>query len=270
MKIGKKQFKRENKSYLMGILNITPDSFSDGGNYTQMDKALFRAAEMISEGADLLDVGGESTRPGYIKIPDQEEIERVVPVIERLKCEFDIPLSVDTYKATVAKAAIAAGVDMVNDIWGLKYDDLMAGVIAKGKVWCCLMHNKAQAEYDDFMKDLQNELLESVAIGEKAGIVKEKMILDPGIGFGKSQSNNLKAIGALEQLHALGFPLLLGTSRKSVIGKALDLPVTKRLEGTLVTTALAVMKGCTFIRVHDIKENRRALEMATAIRNEMV
>ncbi len=267
MKIGKREFDTANHTYIMGILNVTPDSFSDGGKYNQKDAALKHAEQMIADGADILDIGGESTRPGYTKISDEEEIERVVPVMEALRERFDIPLSVDTYKSAVAEAAVAAGADLINDIWGLKYDHEMANVIARHQVACCLMHNRDNQDYADFRRELLEDLRESVALAKSAGIQDDKIILDPGVGFAKSYENNLEAIGHLEELHELHYPVLLGTSRKSVIGLTLDLPATERVEGTLVTTVMAVEKGCAFVRVHDVKENRRAVQMAEAILN---
>lgn len=268
MKIGTKEFALKNKTYVMGILNVTPDSFSDGGRYNQLDAALKHTQQMILEGADMIDVGGESTRPGFMQISDAEEIERTVPVIKKIRQNFDIPISIDTYKSAVAKEAIAAGADLVNDIWGLKYDAALAGIIADTGVCCCLMHNRSHVEehpYQNFMEDMISDLQETLCIAKKADIKQEKILLDPGIGFAKTYENNLEAIRCLEQLQALGCPVLLGTSRKSVIGLTLDLPAASRLEGTLVTTVLAVMKQCAFVRVHDVKENVRAVRMAEAI-----
>lgn len=265
MKIGNYQFDTENHTYVMGILNVTPDSFSDGGKFNQMDAALKHAEEMIADGAAILDIGGESTRPGYTKISDEEEIERTVPVIEAIKKNFDIPVSIDTYKSAVAEATIAAGADLVNDIWGLKYDDKMADVIAKHQVACCLMHNRENQDYADFRKDLLEDLKETIAIAKKAGIADDLIMLDPGVGFAKSYENNLEAIHYMDDLHSLNYPILLGTSRKSVIGLTLDLPATERVEGTIVTTVMAVEKGCAFVRVHDVKENYRAIKMTEAI-----
>lgn len=265
LKIGNREFDIEKHTYVCGILNVTPDSFSDGGKWTGKDQALKHVETMLSEGMDLLDIGGESTRPGYTKISDEEEIERVVPVIEAVKANFDVPISLDTYKSTVARAGIMAGVSLINDIWGLKYDKQMADVIAQSGVACCLMHNRKETEYKDFLQEVKSDLAECVAIAKRAGISDDKIILDPGIGFGKSYDNNLEIIGALEDIKELGYPLLLGASRKSVIGLALDLPVEERLEGTLVTTVFAVLQGCSFVRVHDIKENVRAIRMAEAI-----
>lgn len=265
MRIGSREFDINHHTYIMGILNVTPDSFSDGGSYHTLDKALAHAEQMIKEGADIIDVGGESTRPGYTQISDDEEIQRVVPVIRAIKDRFDVPVSLDTYKSSVAKAGIREGADLLNDIWGLKYDDRMAKVIAESETACCLMHNRAGTEYGDFMKELLEDLEDSVRIGKEAGIPEDRIILDPGIGFGKTYEQNLEAINRLEELHRLGYPLLLGTSRKSVIGLTLHVPARERLAGTIATTVLAVQKGCAFVRVHDVKENREAVRMTEAV-----
>lgn len=265
MRIGSRDFATTGHTYIMGILNVTPDSFSDGGKFNQIDAALKHAEEMIRDGADVIDIGGESTRPGYTKISDEEETGRVVPVIEAVKKEFGIPISVDTYKSGVAEAAAQAGADLINDIWGLKYDARMAEVIAKSGLACCLMHNRDNAEYRNFMEDMKQDLRETIALAKAAGIADDKIILDPGVGFAKSYENNLEAIRSLEELKELKYPVLLGTSRKSVIGLTLDLPAAERVEGTIVTTVMAVEAGCMFVRVHDVKENHRAIQMAEAI-----
>lgn len=265
MKIGGKLFDTAHRTYVMGILNVTPDSFSDGGKWRGMDAALRHAQDMIDAGADLLDIGGESTRPGYTLLPDAEEIDRVAPVIEAVKREFDIPVSVDTYKSAVARAALAAGADLVNDIWGLQYDPDMAQVVAQAGVPCCLMHNRQQPVYRDFLRDVQDDLRACVRRAKEAGIADDAILLDPGIGFGKTLEHNLLLMNHLELLHELGYPLLLGTSRKSMIGNTLHLPVDQREEGTLATTVIGMMKGCAFVRVHDVQANRRAVDMTTAI-----
>ncbi len=265
MKIGSREFEIGKHTYVMGILNVTPDSFSDGGNYRQLDKALYRVEEMITEGMDILDIGGESTRPGYEQISEEEEIARVAPVIEAVKQRFQIPVSLDTYKSKVAEAGIQAGADLINDIWGLKYEEEMASLLAKEQIPCVLMHNRKEAVYRDYLGEVITDLKESLEIAHHAGIEKDKIILDPGVGFGKTYEQNLQIIQNLEILQELGAPLLLGTSRKSVIGLTLDLPADERLEGTLVTTVFGVMKGCSFVRVHDVKENVRAIKMAEAL-----
>lgn len=270
MKIGNREFDFCRHTYIMGILNVTPDSFSDGGKWNDMDRALRHVEEMIREGADVIDVGGESTRPGHQKISDEEETQRVAPVIEALKKRFDVPVSVDTYKSSVAAAAIEAGVDLLNDIWGFRYDSKMAALAAASQVACCLMHNKDEAVYRDFMKDMMEETLECARIALQAGVAKDRILLDPGIGFGKTYEMNLEALRRLDEFCSLGYPVLLGTSRKSVIGLTLDLPADQRLEGTLVTTVLAVQTGCAFVRVHDIRENRRAIQMMEAIQGKQI
>lgn len=264
MIVGNREFS-ENKTYIMGILNVTPDSFSDGGKFTCPDSAIKHAVRMFEEGAAIIDIGGESTRPGYTMISEEEEIERVCPVIERLKKELDIPISLDTYKSKVASAGIAAGADLINDIWGLKYDSDMAYVIAKAGIPCCLMHNRNEKAYVDFLSECKAELLESVEIGLKAGILRQNIILDPGVGFGKEYEHNLMVLKHLNEFCELGFPVLLGTSRKSVIGLSLDLPKEERLEGTITTSVIGAMNHCMFLRVHDVKENYRAVKMAEAI-----
>lgn len=274
MKIGAREFHTKGHTYVMGILNITPDSFSDGGKWFQRDKALRHVDEMMKEGADIIDIGGESTRPGYTPVPEEEEAARVVPVIEAVKAAFDIPVSLDTYKPRVAQAGISAGADLINDIWGLKYDSpdtaraqagTMAEVIAASALPCCLMHNRKTAEYGNFMRDVAADLEETLRLAAEAGISKDKIILDPGVGFAKDYGQNLEVIRRLGELGRLGCPLLLGCSRKSVVGLALDLPSDQRMEGTLVTTVIGVIKGCMFVRVHDVKENVRAVKMAEAI-----
>ena len=267
MKIGSKEFDIKNHCYIMGILNVTPDSFSDGGNYLEADKALYRVEQMIGEGMDILDIGGESTRPGYTAVSDEEEMSRVLPIIEKVKSRFDIPISLDSYKAEVARAGVQAGIDMINDISGLKADTKLAEVIAESSLPCCLMHNRAEAVYGNYVEELLWDLEATLDIAHKAGVQDDKIILDPGVGFGKTYENNLEIIDRLEMLHSLGYPILLGASRKSVIGIALDLPVEERMEGTIVTSVYAVLKGASFVRVHDVKENVRAIRMAETIRD---
>ena len=271
--IRNKNWKRCGHTYVMGILNVTPDSFSDGGSYPNLSDALYRVEQMIEEGADLIDVGGESTRPGYTMISDEEEIERVCPVIEAIHRNFDIPISLDTYKSQVARAGIRTGVDMINDIWGLQYDPGMADVIAESGLPCILMHNRKEKIPEELKETPQLETLFRKDIdriwltAEHAGIPAEKIILDPGVGFAKSYEQNLWVINHLPFFQSMGFPILLGTSRKSVIGLTLDSPVTQRLEGTLATTAFAVQAGCCMVRVHDVRENVRFIRMMEAVRN---
>lgn len=265
MRIGNREFDIKNHTYVMGILNVTPDSFSDGGKWRAEDAAMLHVQEMIGDGVDILDIGGESTRPGHVKISVQEEIERVAPIIEKVKKNYDIPVSIDTYKSKVAEAALQSGADLVNDIWGCLYDDKMAGTIKKYDAACCLMHNRDQSIYEDFLNDMCRDLEKCIRTVKAVGIEDDKIILDPGIGFGKTFEQNLDVMKHLDIFHKLGYPLLLGTSRKSMIGNALNLPVTEREEGTLVTTVMAVEQGYGFVRVHDVKKNKRAIQMAEAI-----
>lgn len=255
----------KNHTYIMGILNITPDSFSDGGKFNNIDMAMKHTEKMISDGADIIDVGGESTRPGYTLISDNEEISRVVPIIEKIRANFDIPVSIDTYKSAVAEAALQAGADMVNDIWGFKYDRRIADITKKYDACCCLMHNRNNTDYNNYVDDVILDLKESVLIAKNAGIADDKIVLDPGVGFAKSYEQNLEIINKLEALDVLGYPILLGTSRKSVIGLTLDLPSDQRVEGTIATSVLAVVKRSLFVRVHDVKENKRAILMTEKI-----
>ena len=265
MKIGNKEFKLGERTYVMGILNATPDSFSDGGKFNEIDMALKRVEEMINQGADIIDIGGESTRPGFKVVEADDEINRVVPVIKAVKEKFDIPVSIDTYKAKTAEAAIQAGADIINDIWGFKKDKDMADVAAKYEVQCILMHNRKDKPYEDLMEDVKSDLEESIKIAMGAGVKKENIILDPGIGFAKTYEENLMVMKNLKEIRDMGYPVLLGTSRKSMIGNTLNLPVDQRVEGTLVTTVMGIMAGCEFIRVHDILENKRACVMTDKI-----
>ena len=265
MKIGNLDFEIGKRTYIMGILNVTPDSFSDGGRFNNIEMAIKHAKEMIAEGVDIIDIGGESTRPGHEVVGEEEEIKRVVPVIEALTKELKVPISIDTYKGRVAEFAVRAGASMINDVWGFKKEPYIAEVAAKYNVPCCLMHNRDNKNYNDLIQDILKDLEESIEIALKAGVKKENIILDPGIGFAKSHEDNLKTMNNLEKLNSLGYPVLLGTSRKSMIGLTLNLPVDQRLEGTLATTTIGIMKGCEFIRVHDIKENKRVCDMTDAI-----
>jgi dihydropteroate synthase len=275
------------RTYVMGILNITPDSFSGdgliqsgaGSNY--ISAALEQARCFVQAGADVLDVGGESTRPGSQPISAQEEIERVVPVIRALADNLDVPVSVDTYRAVVAEAALGAGASMVNDVWSLKADPDLAGVIARHAVPVILMHNRsswANAElkerlggryvgipYDNLIADIQRELMESVELAHKAGVPDEHIILDPGIGFGKTTEQNLELLDRLGEIRSLGYPVLLGPSRKSFIGYTLDLPADQRLEGTAAAVAIGIERGADIIRVHDVEQMVRVARMTDAI-----
>ena len=259
------------RTYIMGILNVTPDSFSDGGDFNSVEKALKHAKEMVAEGADMVDIGGESTRPGHIYVDSEyvdseEEIRRVVPVIKALREEISVPMSIDTYKADVAEEALKLGVEMVNDVWGLRRDENMANVVAKYDAEVCIMHNQDGTEYDkDIMESIKDFLNESIKMALDAGVKKEKIVLDPGIGFGKTFEQNLEVLRRLGELRELGYPILLGTSRKSVIGNVLHLEPKDRVEGTVATTVLGVRAGVDIVRGHDITENLRAAKMADAI-----
>lgn len=267
MKIGQTNFDLNTHAYIMGILNVTPDSFSDGGNYNTIDAALFQTEKMLSEGADMIDIGGESTRPGHRQISDTEEISRVVPIIQAIKKRFSVPLSIDTYKSSVCEAALFHGADFINDIWGFRYDRKMAELAAQYQVPCCLMHNRKETVYTDFFPNLIADLKESVAIALQHGVKQDSIILDPGIGFAKTYEQNLYVMARLEELkQALPYPFLLGASKKSMIGKALEKETpSERGIGTCATTVLAVWAGFSFLRVHDVKENKEACLMTEAI-----
>jgi dihydropteroate synthase len=249
------------KTYIMGILNTTPDSFSDGGKYLDITQAVEHAKEMVENGADIIDIGGESTRPGYTVISEDEEIERVVPVIEAIAKHVNVPISIDTYKAKVAQKAIEAGAHIINDIWGAKADKNMAAIAAKYNVPIILMHNRHDRNYSFFIRDVLNDLYESINIVKQAGVKDEQIILDPGIGFAKDLQENIVMMQNLDTLTALGYPVLLGTSKKSMIGQALDLPVNERMEGTGATVCYGIQKGCQIIRIHDVKEMSRMAKM---------
>ena len=256
------------RTYLMGILNVTPDSFSDGGDHNDIERAVAFALEMISEGADIIDVGGESTRPGSAEVGLEEEIKRVVPVIRALAAHPDIhvPISVDTYKAEVARQALEAGAHIVNDVWGLQREPEIAKVAASYGAPVVAMHNQIGTLYEkDMVAAMFDFFEETIRIAAEAGIPKENLILDPGIGFGKTSEQNIELMGRLTELHALGYPILLGTSRKSMIGKILDLPPKERVEGTLATGVLGVAQGVEILRVHDIKAHDRAIRVTDAI-----
>lgn len=263
--IGEKVFDLGKRTYIMGILNVTPDSFSDGGRYVNIDRAVSHAKEMIAQGADIIDVGGESTRPNHTHVSEEEELRRIVPVIKALKREINVPISIDTYKAKVAEAALTEGAALVNDVWGFKKEPEIARVAARFKAACCLMHNREKHVYLNLMEDIIQDLKESIDIALKAGVKEDKIILDPGIGFAKSYEENLRVMNQLELVYDLGYPVLLGTSRKSMIGNTLNLPPEERVEGTVATTVIGIMKKCDFVRVHDVKENKRAAVMTDAI-----
>lgn len=254
------------KTLVMGILNVTPDSFSDGGQFNSSNTALNHAISMVKAGADIIDVGGESTRPGSDPVDAKEEIKRVVPVIQELKRFINKPISIDTYKASVARAALEVGANIVNDVWGLQKEPEIANVIKEYEVPVIIMHNQENTDYDkDIILSMIDFFEKSLDIAMKAGISKEKIILDPGIGFGKTVEQNLEVMKRLHELHVLGYPILLGISRKSIIGKTLDLPSHDRMEGTIALNAIGIQQGVEIIRVHDIKENLRTAQMIDAV-----
>jgi dihydropteroate synthase len=249
----------------MGILNATPDSFSDGGKYNDVEQAVKRAKQLIEDGADMIDIGGESTRPGYQKVSAEEEIRRVVPIIKEISKEISVPISIDTYKPEVAKQAIDAGATIINDVWGAKWDKSMADVAAYNNVPIILMHNRVNPTYNDLMQDVISDLEESISICIDAGVPMGNIILDPGIGFAKTHEENLEVMRHLDQIVNMGYPVLLGTSRKSLIAKTLQLPVDERVEGTGATVCFGIMKGCHIMRVHDVKEMSRMAKMMDAL-----
>lgn len=265
IKCGKYTLNIQDKTMIMGILNITPDSFSDGGRYIDIDKAVEHAKEMIKQGADIIDIGGESTRPGSTIVTADEEIKRVIPVIKRLSKEVEVPISIDTYKAEVAKQAIEVGATIINDIWGAKADQDMAKVAAAYGVPIILMHNRDNQNYNQLIPDMIADLMESITIVKNAGVKDENIILDPGIGFAKTMDDNLVVMRNLEEIVQLGYPLLLATSRKRFIGHVLDLPPTERMEGTGATVCLGIQKGCHIVRVHDVLEISRMAKMMDAM-----
>ncbi|MFJ3390880.1 dihydropteroate synthase [Lysinibacillus sp. NPDC086135] len=251
------------ETFVMGILNVTPDSFSDGGKYNNVEAAVAQAKKMIADGAKIIDVGGESTRPGYERISDEDEIARIVPVIQALVAEVPAVISVDTYKANVARAAIEAGAHIINDIWGAQAEPEIAQVAADLNVPIILMHNRDNTNYGtDFWMTAKADLEKSIAVARNAGIPDNHIILDPGIGFAKTTAQNIEMMQHLEGLVAMGYPVLLATSRKSMIGNVLKLPVEERIEGTGATVVYGIEKGCHMIRVHDVKEMARSTHMA--------
>jgi dihydropteroate synthase len=265
IKCGSFDLDYSNKTLIMGILNVTPDSFSDGGKYNRIDAALKHAERMVNDGADILDVGGESTRPNYERISEEEEIERVAPIIEAISRNIEVPISVDTYKSRVAEAAVKAGAHILNDIWGGKADSLMSKVAAEYKVPIILMHNRGNMEYGHFVRDVLQDLFESIMLVKDAGVKDENIILDPGIGFAKDLKLNLEMMRNLDKLVSLGYPVLLATSRKSMIGHVLDLPPNERMEGTAATICHGIQQGCQMVRVHDVKEMARTAKMMDAL-----
>ncbi|WP_245946829.1 dihydropteroate synthase [Paenibacillus cellulosilyticus] len=255
------------RTLIMGILNATPDSFSDGGSYANVSAAVERAKQMAEEGADIIDIGGESTRPGFTPVSEEEEISRVVPVIRALREALpQMALSIDTYKAETARHALEAGAHIVNDIWALQYSPEMAKVVAEFGCPVIVNHNRPERDYTDFVADVLADLQESVRIAHEAGVRDEQIWLDPGIGFAKDYAENIAMMGRLSDLAALGYPVLLGTSRKGFIGQALGgVPVNDRVEGTAATVTLGIAQGCGIVRVHDVRAMKRTAMMTDAI-----
>lgn len=253
------------KTLIMGILNITPDSFSDGGKYFDPESALTQARRMIEEGADLLDIGAESTRPGHIPVTAEDEWARLEPVLQALIPWCPVPLSVDTQKAVVAEKALKLGAHLINDIWGLQKDPDMAGVISAYQAPVIIMHNKENTEYPDLIGQILSFLEESVMLALRHGLTEQQIILDPGIGFGKTPEQNMEVLRRLDEIGSLGFPLLLGVSRKSVIGKTLNLPIDQRLEATIALGTLGIAAGVDILRVHNVLENKKAALMTDQI-----
>ena len=264
--------KHQSYTLIMGILNMTPDSFSDGGQFKSHDKAIDHALKMVEEGANIIDIGGESTRPGAEAVQLEEELSRTIPIIEAIRLKSDCLISIDTYKSKVAKAALDAGADMVNDISGLTFDHNMASLVAERNVPVIIMHIKGKPgdmqknpNYDNLIKEIKAFFEVQIAIAKKAGIDSGNIILDPGIGFGKRLEDNFEIIRELGQISTMGYPVLLGPSRKSFIGFTLDLPVEERIEGTLASITAGVINGARIVRVHDIRATRRTLTITEKI-----
>ena len=265
--IGGKRFEWGSRTYVMGIVNVTPDSFSGDGLGDDTVAAVAQGIRMVDEGADLLDVGGESTRPGHVPITVAEEIARIEPVVHRLAQQSGVPVSIDTYKQEVAEFAQAAGATLLNDVWGLTRSPAIAELAARHDCALVLMHNQDGTEYTgDLMEEIKRFLAEAVARARKAGVPAERIIVDPGIGFGKTADHNWEVMRRFDELKDLGQPILVGTSRKSFIGKLLDVPVDDRLEGTMATVVAAVLRGADIVRVHDVAQMTRAVRVADRMR----
>jgi len=265
LQCGPYQIDFSKKTIIMGILNVTPDSFSDGGKYNEIDRAVEHAKKLVADGADIIDVGGESTRPGAETVSLEKELHRVIPIVKALSEVIDVPISIDTYKAEVARQAIEAGAHIINDVWGAKNDPKMAEVAAYYNVPVILMHNRHNRDYKNLISDMISDLFESISIVKKAGVKDENIILDPGIGFAKTLEHNLEVMRNLERFTELVYPVLLGTSRKSFIGHVLDLPADERVEGTGATVCLGIAKGVQMVRVHDVLQMSRMAKMMDAM-----
>lgn len=251
----------DERTHIMGILNVTPDSFSDGGSYTTVKRAVKQAVLMEAQGADIIDIGGESTRPDHEAVSQEEEIDRILPVIRAVKENITIPISIDTYKAETARQAVEAGAGIINDVWGGKREPDIARVAADYNVPIILMHNRTNKNYVSLIPDMKQDLQESIDIALEAGVAPEKIVLDPGIGFAKTPADNLTVMNQLEVFHELGYPVLLGTSRKSFIGKILDVPADERDNGTGATTCLGITKCVQIVRVHNVKVHAELAKM---------
>lgn len=260
-----KTYNLQQQTLVMGILNVTPDSFSDGGKYNELDAAVEQAKIMEENGAHIIDIGGESTRPGHEPVSAEDELKRIVPIIRKVKQAVNIPISIDTYKAEVARQALEAGASMINDVWGAKYDPEMANIAATYQVPIILMHNRDNQDYKDLIQEMMEDLQESVRIVKEAGVPDRHIILDPGVGFAKTMEDNLLVMHKLEVFKELGYSILLGTSRKRFIGSVLDLPVEERMEGTGATVCLGIEKGADIVRVHDVKPIARMAKMTDAM-----
>ncbi|GEN55322.1 dihydropteroate synthase [Halobacillus faecis] len=265
LRTSEKTFDLTKGTLVMGILNITPDSFSDGGLYYNLDHAVKQAKMMEEEGAHIIDIGGESTRPGHQPVTAEEELARVIPAIQAVKKAIHLPISIDTYKAEVAEEAIVAGASIINDVWGAIKEPAIAEVAARYDVPIILTHNRSDRNYRSLLEDMKNDLRKSIKIARDAGVKDENIILDPGIGFAKTQDQNLEVMRNLTALKELGYPILLGTSRKSFIGTALDLPKDERMEGTGATVCYGVAQGVDVVRVHDVKPIVRMTKMMDAM-----
>ncbi|MGN7765819.1 dihydropteroate synthase [Paenibacillus sp. 22594] len=265
-RIGAAELTLGERTLIMGILNVTPDSFSDGGLWDEPDRAVEHALQMAAEGADIIDIGGESTRPGHQPVSLEEELARVLPVIESIhRAAPHLPLSIDTYKAEVASKAIRAGAHIINDVWGAKADPNMAAVAAESGCPIILMHNRNDRNYQDLVSDMSTDLAESVNLALAAGVKPENIIIDPGIGFAKDYTENLQAMMNLDRLTELGYPVLLATSRKKFIRTVLDLPADDVVEGTAATVAFGIAQGCQIVRVHDVARIKRTVQMCDAM-----
>jgi dihydropteroate synthase len=263
--LGGREFSWGSRVYLMGIVNVTPDSFS-GDGLIDPGAAVEQGLRMVAEGADLLDIGGESTRPGHHPVTTEVELERVLPVVERLAREAGVPVSIDTWKLPVAEAAVAAGATIINDIWGLQRSPELAALAAREGLGLVVMHNQEGTGYADLMGELIASLRRSIAVADAAGVPADRVLVDPGIGFGKTAEQNLVVLRRLAELESLDRPLLVGTSRKSFLGRILDLPVDDRVEGTAASVVVAILRGADVVRVHDVRAMARVARVAEALR----